>query len=97
MLKNSFCMTLVLTLCLTFTSAGYADSLYGSIKFKDGSKANGVAVSTSWNSKKGFAKNGKYDLDFGKKVGQRITVYVKGKKIGTVKVSGNTRFDIVIR
>lgn len=97
MLKKSFYMTLVLTLCLIFTSVGYADSLYGSIKFKDGSKANGVAISTSWNSKKGYAKNGKYNLDFGGTVGKSITVYVKGKKIGTVKVRGNTQFDIVIR
>lgn len=97
MLKNTFCMLLALTVCLTFTPAGYADSLYGSIKFKDGSKADGVAVSTSWNSKKGYAKNGEYNLDFGGKVGKTITVYVKGKKIGTVEVKGNTRFNIVIR
>jgi hypothetical protein len=56
-----------------------------------------VAVSTSWNSKKGCAKNGKYTLDFGGKVGKTITIYVKGKSLGKVKVSGKTKFNIVIR
>ena len=60
MLKKSLCLLAVLTVCLTFAATTYADSIYGSIKFKDGSKANGVAVSTSWNSKKGYAENGKY-------------------------------------
>ena len=76
----------------------HADKIYGSIKYKSGSKAgNEVGVSTSWNSKKAYPKNGRYELDFGGKVGKKISVYVKGSKVGSVVVSGDTRFDIVIR
>jgi len=91
--------TLLVTaiLSLGICSMSVADSLYGSIKYKDGSKADGTAgVSTSWNGKKGYAKNGEYELDFGGKVESRITVYVKGTKVGTVFVSGRTRFDIIV-
>lgn len=90
-------MLLATALTLGMCTMSLADSLYGSIKFKDGSKADGsVGVSTSWNGKKGYAKNGMYELDFGEKVGAKVTVYVRGTSVGTVFVSGNTRFDIIV-
>ncbi len=74
-----------------------ADTIYGTIEYKDGSKAGSeIGISTSWNSKKAYPANGRYTLDFGRKMNRRITVYVKGKAVGTVYVSRNTRFDIVV-
>lgn len=81
-----------------WTSTVMADALYGTCKYKDGSKADGtVTVSTSWNSKKAFPKNGQYRLDFGGTVGKTITVYVNGDRYTTIEVRGETRLDITVR
>lgn len=78
-------------------SLANADSIYGTCVNKDGSKANGtVTISTSWNSKKAYPANGRYVLDFGKKLNRSITVYVNGKTFGRVYVSAQTRLDIVV-
>lgn len=75
----------------------FADVLYGSCKYKDGSKADGtVTISTRWNSKKAFPKNGDYRLDFAGTVGKTITVYVNGTKYTTIEVKGETRLDITV-
>lgn len=75
-----------------------ADTLYGSVTFKDKSKDRGTtAISTSWNSAKGKSNGkGKYTLDFGGKVGKKITVYVNGKRYAEVLVKGDTELDIVV-
>jgi len=75
-----------------------ADSIYGDCQWKDGSKCGGaVRISTSWNSKKAYPKNGRYTLQFDGKVRKTITVYCNGSTVGTVYVSGSTRLDIVCR
>lgn len=76
-----------------------ADSLYGSVTFKDKSKDKGTtAITTSWNSAKGKSDgNGMYKIDFGGKVGKRVTVYVNGKRYSEVLVKGDTELDIVVR
>ena len=76
-----------------------ADSLYGSITFKDKSKDKGTtAITTSWNSAKGKSDgNGMYKIDFGGKVGKRVTVYVNGKRYSEALVKGDTELDIVVR
>ncbi len=87
----------VVAMCLT-ASAVLADSLYGTIRYKDGSKDKGVsAITTSWNSERGKNDgNGNYKLDFKGKVGKTITVYVNGKTYTTIKVKGDTRLNITI-
>jgi hypothetical protein len=80
-----------------FVSGARADALFGKCTHKDGSKAgNSNTISTSWNSKKAYPKNGNYTLDFGGKVDKTITVYCNGTKVGTVYVSGSTRFNIIV-
>jgi len=94
---HSRIFALAVVFLLFAASYAQADSLYGKCVYKDGSKAGGeIGISTSWNGKKGYPRNGRYTLDFGKRVGATITVYVKGKSVGRVKVSGKTRFDIVV-
>ena len=83
-----------------FALAGsaFADSISGKCVTKSGNKCSGGhTISTSWNSKKAFPSNGRYKLDFGKKVGKRVTVYCDGKKVGSVSVSGSTTFDVRCR
>lgn len=82
---------------LLMTASAMADSLVGTCKYKDGSKADGtVTVSTSWNSKKAYPKKGDYELDFGAKIGKKVTVYVNGKKYTEIEVKGRTRLDITM-
>lgn len=70
--------------------------LYGSARWKDGSKIDGsTTVSTSYNSKKAFPKKGEYKLCFGSNPNKRVTVYLDGMTYAEVLVKGNTRFDIV--
>ena len=72
-----------------------SDSIYGECTYKDGSKAGGeVGISTSWNSQKAYPSGGRYTLTFNGPVNKTITVYCNGSSVGTVKVSGSTRFDI---
>ena len=87
----------ILAVCLTASSA-LADSLYGTIRYKDGSKDRGVAaITTSWNSARGKNDgNGNYKLDFGGKVGKTITVYVNGDKYIKIEVKGDTQLNIII-
>ena len=85
---------------LLFAGTAYADSIYGSCKNKSGEKClkSNHTISTSWNSQKGYPdSSGEYEIDFGKSVDQTITVYCDGSKVGTVRVNGRTRFDVVCR
>lgn len=83
---------------LMLPAAAMADSIYGDCTYESGSKCGGsVYISTSWNSKRAYPASGRYTLDFGKKLGTRITVYCNGNTVGTVHVSGATRFDVVCR
>ena len=83
---------------LALPAAASADSIYGDCVYESGSKCGGsVYISTSWNSKRAYPSNGRYTLDFGKKLNTRITVYCNGSTVGTVHVSGATRLDVVCR
>ena len=88
----------ILLLVLIFAPATLlADTLSGTCKRADGSDVDGTAViSTSWNSKKAYPKDGLYHLDLGGRVDKTIVVYVDGKKYTAIKVTGDTRLNIVI-
>ena len=95
---NAISFLSMLVLGLAMVSMAAADTLQGTCTRKDGSKVDGtVTISTSWNSEKAYPKNGKYKLDFKGKVGKEITVYVNGEKYTTVKVSGDTQLNIVVK
>jgi len=90
-------LILALVLGVIMTGSALADSIYGKCLHKDGSKAGkSNKISTSWNSKLAYPNNGEYKFDFGGKVGKTITVYCNGTKVGTVYVSGSTRYDITV-
>lgn len=95
--RLALCAVLCFGLATADPASALADTLYGTCVYKDGSKAGyEIGISTSWSGKKGIPDNGRYTLDFGGRVGKTITVYVKGKSVGRVYVSGNTSFDIVV-
>lgn len=83
-------------LCGLLTTIASGDSLYGTIKFKDGSKDRGTtAITQSWNNKRAkLDGKGGYRLDFGGKVGKKVTVYVEGKRYAEIEVKGDVRLDI---
>ena len=95
MLK-AICSVLISVVLLV--SSAFADSLYGTVKYKDGSKDKGTnRISTSWNGKTASSNSsGKYRLDFGGKVGKKITVYVNGKTYTEIKVDGDTQLNITV-
>lgn len=84
---------------LLFSENALADKLYGSIVHKDGSKVKKTArISTSWNSKTArYTADGEYELEFGEKVGKKITIYVNGDKYTTIKIEDDTRLDIKLK
>ena len=86
---------IVLSMVSTFALAGDA-CLYGSAKWRSGSKIDGSSkISTSWNSKKAFPRNGQYRLCLGSNPKGEITVYLNGSTYAKVYVNGDTRLDIV--
>ncbi len=92
----------VLALITLFFASGIAYAsdacIYGTAVYRDGSKSDGEAtISTSWNNKKAWAKNGKYRLCLGSNPNKKITVYVNGSKYKELYVNGNTELKIVIR
>jgi hypothetical protein len=94
-MKKIIMMVMALGLMGSMTYAGDA-CLYGSATWKSGSKVDGtMTVSTSWNGKKAFPKNGSYRLCLGSNPKQKITVYVDGNTYTKLYVDGNTRLDIV--
>jgi hypothetical protein len=96
MLKPALALVVAVALAVS-SAAARADSIYGTCVYPDGSKANGsVTISTSWNGKKAYPRNGRYVLDFGGSVNHGVTIYVNGKTFGRVYVSKQTRVDIVV-
>lgn len=95
MFKTFCCVFFVIVISV---APAMADSLYGTIKFKDGSKDKGTtSISTSYNSKKAKSDGkGNYTLDFGTKVGKKVTVYVNGDKYTDIEVKGDTRLNITV-
>lgn len=90
---------LLLIAALCAAPAAYACGIKGSAVNADGSKINGTAtVSTSWNSKKAYPRNGTYQLDLGKDVcGETITVYIDGNNGQKVRVDGWVTVNFVRR
>lgn len=95
MARHSFCSFASI---LLLAGSVYADTLSGSIKFKDGSTDKGTTrISSSWNSKTGKSDGkGNYTLDFGGKVGKKVTIFVNGKKYTEVEVKGDARLNIIV-
>lgn len=77
----------------------YACGIQGSAVNSDGSKIDGTAtVSTSWNGKKAYPRDGWYSLDLGSSVcGNSITVYLDGNNGRRVRVDGWTTVNFVRR
>jgi len=75
---------------LGMASNGYPCGIQGTAVNSDGSKIDGSGtISTSWNSKKAYPRNGTYNLDLGSSVcGERITVYLDGNDGHEVRVDG---------
>ncbi|MBN1618353.1 hypothetical protein JW887_03355 [Candidatus Dojkabacteria bacterium] len=71
-------------------------AIYGNVVYTDGSKPNGgITISTSWSSEKAYPRNGQYRLEFKSDPKRTVTVFVEGKKVKDVAVSGNdVRVDI---
>jgi len=97
-MKKIIVLSLVtLFIASVFAYAGDA-CVYGTAVYRDGSKSDGEAtISTSWNSKKAFPRNGKYRLCLGSNPKKTITIYVNGMKYTDLYVNGDTKLDIVIR
>jgi hypothetical protein len=99
--KMKSCYQGVVLGVLSFLAAGgaAADTIFGHCYNKTGQPCDYKVhrISTSWNSKKAFPADGRYELDFGGSVGTRITVYCDGKNVGDVSVRGFTRFDVHCR
>ena len=87
---------LALSCALCFVSStAFGACLYGTAVNSDGSKINGSAkVSTSWNGKVAYPRNGKYELCLGSNPKASITVYLDGRKYTQIYVSGDTRLDM---
>ncbi len=81
------------------TSSVGACGIQGSAVNGDGSKINGTGkISTSWNGKQAFPRNGQYSLDLGSSVcGESITVYLDGNNGQRVRVKGWTTVNFVRR
>jgi hypothetical protein len=70
--------------------------IYGSVVYTDGSKANGgVVVSTSWSRETSVPRNGEYRIQFRDDPKRTVSVFIEGKKVRDVIVSGKeVRVDI---
>ena len=84
---------------MVFTVQSFACGIQGTAVNSDGSKIDGSGtISTSWNSKKAFPRNGSYSLDLGSSVcGESITVYLDGNQGKRVRVNGWTTVNYVRR
>ena len=92
-MKSIKSISLTAILFAIATSQSLACGIQGTAVNSDGSKINGSGtISTSWNSKKAYPKNGRYRLDLGDRVcGEKITVYLNdGGGSQTVRVNGWT-------
>ncbi len=57
----------------------------------------GVRISTSWNSRVAYCRDGKYEITFDGRVDSTITVYVSGNRYGRVYVNRATEYHIDAR
>ena len=99
-MKKCLVFVLIVMFALAAATVAYAKDacIYGTAVNSDGSKIDGSArVSTSWNGKEAFPRNGEYRLCLGSNPGQKITVYIDGQKYAEIYVDGDTRLDIVRR
>ena len=97
-MKTLAALALVGTMVLATPATASEACLYGSATWASGSRIDGsTRVSTSWNGRKAFPKNGRYRLCLGSNPGKSITVYIQGQSYGRVYVNGDTRLDIVRR
>lgn len=92
-----------IVLVLVLSISVMADSLYGSVKFQNKEKSSTeekkkVVINTSWDYAKvaELDEKGNYKIDFGEKVGQKISVFINGNKYMEIEVKGDTKLDIVI-
>ncbi len=93
---------LIILPLVIMSSATLACGFEGSAKRTDGSKVNGTGgkVSTSWNSKHTYPRNGYYKLDIGKAAcGEKVTIYVSGMDMGKYRVpnSGYRIFNFTLK
>jgi len=97
-MKKALLVSLVVS-GLFLGSQAFACGIQGTAVNSDGSKIDGSGtISTSWNSKKAYPKNGKYELDLGSSVcGETITVYLDGNNGKRVTVKGTTTVNLVRR
>ena len=97
-MKKIFVLSLI-TLFIASALAYAGDAcIYGTVVWSDGSKSDGTStISTSWNSKKAYPRNGKYRLCLGSNPKTTITVYVNGMKYTELYVDGDKELNIVIR
>jgi len=96
-MKKWFTIALTILCLAATTTPAHAKNacIYGSAVNSDGSKIDGTAtVSTSWNSKKAYPRNGKYRLCLGSVPNARITIYLNGQRYAEIYVDGDTRLDI---
>ena len=73
--------------------------IQGAAVNSDGSKIDGSGtISTSWNGKKAYPKNGNYSLDLGSSIcGEKVSVYLDGNQEKRVTVNGWTTVNFVRR
>ena len=97
-MKKALLVSLVVS-GLFLGSQALAYGIQGTAVNSDGSKIDGTGtISTSWNSKKAYPRNGEYSLDLGSSVcGETITVYLDGNNGRKVTVKGWTTVNFVRR
>ncbi len=95
-MRKILALAVLLAVMLPVSAFAEDACLYGSATWRSGSKIDGsTRVSTSWNGREAYPKNGQYRLCLGSNPKQRITVYVDGQKYAEIYVDGNTRLNIV--
>lgn len=94
-MKKSVITGLFLTLFSTTLFASDA-CIYGTATWASGSKIDGSSrISTSWNSKEAYPKNGSYRLCLGSNPQSKITIYLNGSTYAKVYVDGDTKVNII--
>jgi hypothetical protein len=96
-MMNKISVTTCVVAGLLFSNLSFACGIEGTAVNSDGSKIDGSGkISTSWNGKKAYPKNGRYKLDLGSSVcGNKITVYLDGNQGKRVTVNGWTTVNYV--
>jgi len=90
-------LTSCIAVGLLFAGQSFACGIKGTVVNSDGSEVDGTSIiSTSWNSKKAYPRDGTYRLDLGSSVcGSKITVYLDGNQGKRVTVNGWTTVSYV--